>query len=405
MKKAVPAALAGLIFLIPVIILSVLVWKDYTSTFQLPAETQQADPVSVESFVAYVKQWNAIVINSVIWLGITLLIFIGVPLLIKLLTLRRQKQLQQGILIQGTIVSMAETGTQINDQPLIRFTVSFMHEGRSEQVEIRQVISYLHMPKTGDPVMISYNPVNGKALFITENDQQKNNLPPREPEVIASAVLQQIDSYGPIHRSEALLLHFEAAGQRYRVPVVQAPGFFYQVGETANLLQIGSTVRIFSYGEAIPYRKQDHTAITGQLVHVQKYPLHIDDRQLMLLELITRTEGGGVTRLNSQFVPPHMIDMLQPEVDIPVSVKVEEYNREAALLRGKQGSAIVRSVQFRGTNGERPRAVIMAERGGVEYRIEQSIEPLYGVVAGDELWVAYDEQTREAVIVKYASVE
>lgn len=61
------------------------------------------------------------------------------------------------------------------------------------------------------------------------------------------------------------------------------------------------------------------------------------------------------------------------------------------------------AVQFDGTVGERPFARITVTKNGISYRIEQSIEPLYGVEVGDDLWIAYDEETREAVIVQYAS--
>lgn len=43
------------------------------------------------------------------------------------------------------------------------------------------------------------------------------------------------------------------------------------------------------------------------------------------------------------------------------------------------------------------------ERGGSSYHIHQSIEPFYGVEVGDELWIAYDEASREAVIINCAS--
>ncbi|WP_017811740.1 hypothetical protein [Paenibacillus shenyangensis] len=384
---------------------NLLTTDEVTSWQQNTALTAADQRPSVQSFISYVKEWNALIINWLVWLFITVIMFLIVPVLIKILTLRRRKQLEQGILLQAKILSMEETGTRINDQPLIRFLVGFTHEGRSEQTEIRQVVSYLNMPKSGDPVMISYNPVTGKALFVTENDRQNNNLPSDEPETIPSAMLRKIDSYGPVNRGEALLLHFEAAGQSYRVPVVQSPGFLYRIGDIATLLHIGGTTRMFRYGESTVYRKQDHTALQGRLIHLQKYPVHIDGRQLMLLELVTESAHGSVTRLNSQFVPQHMIEELQPGIQIPVSVKLAEYEREAELLRGRQGSAIVRSVQFHGTTGERPLATIIAERKDVEYRIEQSIEPLYGVMEGDELWIAYNEQRREAVIVKYASAE
>ncbi|MMZ71673.1 hypothetical protein D1872_351920 [compost metagenome] len=62
------------------------------------------------------------------------------------------------------------------------------------------------------------------------------------------------------------------------------------------------------------------------------------------------------------------------------------------------------AVQYAGTLGERPLAAITAERGGVVYRITQTIEPVYGVEVGDDVWIAYDEASREAVIVNYSSI-
>lgn len=126
-----------------------------------------------------------------------------------------------------------------------------------------------------------------------------------------------------------------------------------------------------------------------------------DRSDVLLFELLLSHGDQRSRKVNSQFVP----DRLPVAVGavIPVSVNKAEYEKELCLLQGKQGSANVTSVQFDGTVGERPFARITVTRNGIPYRIEQSIEPLYGVEVGDDLWVAYDEETREAVIVQYAS--
>lgn len=83
-------------------------------------------------------------------------------------------------------------------------------------------------------------------------------------------------------------------------------------------------------------------------------------------------------------------------------MEIDELRKETRLLQGKQGAVKVLSVHFDGTKGERPIANIVVEKDGITYHIKQTIEPVYGVVVGDELWIAYDEGTREAMIINYS---
>ncbi|EJW15188.1 hypothetical protein M5X00_07140 [Paenibacillus alvei] len=65
---------------------------------------------------------------------------------------------------------MEETGTYINNQPLVRFTVRFTDEGQTKEVAIKKVLSFLNGVKVGDPVVISYNRRKNSAVFVTEDN-------------------------------------------------------------------------------------------------------------------------------------------------------------------------------------------------------------------------------------------
>ncbi|MGG4549079.1 hypothetical protein ABER02_15000 [Rossellomorea marisflavi] len=53
---------------------------------------------------------------------------------------------------------------------------------------------------------------------------------------------------------------------------------------------------------------------------------------------------------------------------------------------------------------EAPSATIHADRNGIQYEIQQTIDPITGVMPGDECWIAYNERTHQALIIKYASI-
>ncbi|OZB95003.1 hypothetical protein [Paenibacillus sp. XY044] len=355
-----------------------------------------ADRISWNSFAHYLKRGNALVINWAIWLLIPLVLFGGLAFLIRVLTGRQKKLTAEGVIAHGTVTRLQETGTYVNEQPMIRFDIRFEDEGMMKETSIKKVVSYLHAPRAGDPVLISYNRKKNRAVFVTGDD-----LPQTKPEVIRDAVLARIDTYGKAGRGEARLLHFDTGGQTYAIPVVQANGFTYQTGDKADLMQIGGVTRLYNYNRRGHAEGADQLTLEGEVIRIEQVPVEIVNRKLMLFELLLSHGNQRSRKVNSQFVP----DRLPVAVGsiIPVSVNKEEYEKELRLLQGKQGSANVTSVQFDGTVGERPFARITVMRNGVSYRIEQSIEPVYGVEVGDDLWIAYDDQTREAVIVQYAS--
>lgn len=354
------------------------------------------DGPSVQGFIDYVKEGGALVINWAAWLVIPLVSLVGLPLILMLLQRRHKRQIEDGELIQGTIADYYETGTYVNEQPQVAFKIRFEDEGIMKEVEVRKVVSYLTEMRRGMPVMISYNRKKHKAVLVTERD-----LPDQQPEMIRGAVLRSVDRHGSVNRGTAVLLHFEAEGRTYSVPAVQPAGFEYRTGERANLISVGGLIRLFRYKTLEDYDESRNVTLEGQVAKVERYPVTISGRQLQLLEVMVTIGDKRVKKINSQFVPQNL--HVTTETVLPVVMQQDELDKEQRLLAGKQGAARVLRVEYTGTAGERPLARILVERGGSEYRIEQSIEPVYGVMPGDELWIAYDESTREALILNYAS--
>ncbi|MEF3354120.1 hypothetical protein PV403_13090 [Paenibacillus sp. GYB006] len=362
--------------------------------------TESKNKVSIQSFWNYVKQGGAIVINWAAWVFITLLTFLSIAFAPRMLARSRAKKLRDGQQIQGRIINMEETGLFVNERPQVRFIVQFEDEGQMKEVEIKQVISFVDPTQIGDPVMISYNRKTHKAVFITEEDL-KHAAQKTKPEVIKDAVLTHIERYGSVNRGEALQLHFSAGGQDYTVPVVQPIGFEYRTGERANLILIQGMARILRYGSVNSVKGSDQLSLQGEVIHVQKMPIVIDNKQLMLMEIMITSGAERIRKVNSLFVPENQ--SVNVGTVLPVNMEIDDLKKETRLLRAKQGAAKVLSVHFDGTKGERPLADIIAEKDGTDYHIKQTIEPVHGVVAGDDLWIAYDEHTKEAMIINYSS--
>lgn len=106
-------------------------------------------------------------------------------------------------------------------------------------------------------------------------------------------------------------------------------------------------------------------------------------------------------KTNSVFVPREA--PVRVGAVLPVTMKEQEYEKEARLRQSSTGAATEVAVTYFGTNGDRPNARITVERKGASYTIEQSIDPVYGLEIGDELWIAYDGRRGEAIILNYAS--
>lgn len=362
--------------------------------------TESENKVSIQSFWNYVRQGGPIVINWAVWVFIILLTFLSIAIAPRMLAGSRTKKMREGKQIQGRIINMEETGLFVNERPQVRFVVQFEDEGQMKEVEIKQVISFVDPTQVGDPVMISYNRKTHKAMFITEEDL-KHTAQESKPEVIKDAVLTRIERYGKVNRGEALQLYFSAAGQDYTVPVVQPIGFEYRRGERASLILIQGMARILRYGSENSEKASNQLSLQGEVIHVQRMPIVIDNKQLMLMEIIITSGADRFRKVNSLFVPVNQ--SVNVGTVLPVAMEIDDLQKETRLLRGKQGAAKVFSVQFDGTKGERPLADIIAEKDGVTYHIKQTIEPVHGVVVGDELWIAYDESTKEAIIINYSS--
>lgn len=355
--------------------------------------------ISWASFLEYIRSWNALVINWVVWVGITLFSTLGLIVGPKTAQRSREKKLARGVLCQGTIMDMKETGLYVNERPQVQFTVQFQDEGTMKQVEIKQVISFLAPVSIGDPVMISYDRKRHRAIFVNEGEAV--GFQQEQMEKIDHAVLEFIEKFGSIGRGRALLLHFKAGGKQYTVPVVQPIGFDYRVGEQARLLIVNGTTRIRSYGRASHRLDTDLIQLDGKIVEIEKYSISIDNRQLMMMGIVIEEGAGRLRKTNSLFVPVGM--PVHEGVMLPVSFRKEDYKKELRLLNAKQGAAKVVDVQYSGTLGERPLAHITVDRAGTMYSIEQTIEPVYGITVGDEIWIAYDDVSREAIIIKYAT--
>lgn len=369
---------------------------------------QKIASFSLETFLNYLSSWNALVINWVVWVAITLFSVLGLAILPGLMRVSRSSKLSKGIVCQGTIINMKETGLYVNERPQVNFTVEFEDEGILKTVEIKQVISFLNAGNIGDSVMISYDRKRNRAMFLTEGDTMPTSNSQRgkaaqgeQTEQINNAVLEQIEKFGAIGRGRALLLHFNAAGKRYAVPVVQPIGFDYRIAEQATLLIVNGLTRIRSYGRAVYNKDSNMIQLQGKIIGIDKYSIMIENRQLMLVDVVVEEEPIRLNKSNSLFVPQGM--PLKEGLPLPVSFRNEDFRKEVRLLKGKQGGAKVVDVTYSGTLGERPFAHITVERAGILFTIEQSIEPVYGVAVGDEIWIAYDEVSREAIIINYAS--
>lgn len=362
--------------------------------------TESENKVSIQSFWNYLKQGGPIVMNWAVWVFLILVSFIFIAIAPRLYANSSKKKIRDGQHIQGRIMNMEETGLYVNERPQVRFIVQFEDEGQMKEVEIKQVISYLNPIHIGDTVMISYNRKNHKAIFLTE-DNIKHAAQESKPEMIKDAVLTRIERYGKVNRGEALQLQFTAEGSVYSIPVVQPLGYEYRIGERANLILIQGMARILSYGNKDSVMISDQLSLQGEVIQVQRMPIVIDQKQLTLLEVLISRGTDRIRKTNSLFVPANV--SVNVGTVIPVNMESDDIEKETRLLQGKQGAAKVLSVHFDGTKGERPIANISAEKDGVIYPIKQTVEPVYGVVVGDELWIAYDETTQEAMIINYAS--
>ncbi|MGM0757795.1 MAG: hypothetical protein ACQETN_16820 [Bacillota bacterium] len=131
-------------------------------------------------------------------------------------------------------------------------------------------------------------------------------------------------------------------------------------------------------------------------------PIAIHEQKPVLLDVTVSNGEQSIAKTVNQFIRDHM--QIAAGTQITIQPKKEDLDREMSLLQEKQGSAKVTNVAFAGVIGHLPLAIIQVERNGMLYEVKQPIDPITSVLPGDELWVAYHEMTRQAAIVKYASI-
>lgn len=357
-----------------------------------------AHQTSFETFTRYVMQGGPLIINWAIWLFIPLLLFVLMVLLPPILRLMRKKKIKNSVTLQAYIVSVRETGTYINEQPVVSLQLQFQYEGKSMEKTVKTVAAYTQIPQPGQRIFIHYDPKKQKAMLLKEDDFSQ----PSQPKIIKGAVLNKIESYGTVGRGTILSLTFESDQKSYVIPMIQAAGFQFETGEKADLIDINGQLKMAAYGHEVRNRSGKDVTLTGTIQQVKQFPIAIHEQKPVLLDVIVSTGEQSITKTVSQFIPDHM--QIAAGTQINIQTKQEDMDKEWTLLQEKQGSAKVTSVVFAGMIGNLPLAVIQVERNGMLYEVKQPIDPITSVLPGDELWVAYHDMTRQATIVKYVSI-
>lgn len=357
-----------------------------------------AHQTSFDTFMQYVMKGGPLILNWAIWLFIPLLLFVLAIFLPPILRLVRKNKIKDSVTLEANIVSVKETGTYINEQPLVNMQLQFQYDGRNIEKAVKTVVSYTQIPQTGQRIAILYNPKKKKAMLLKEGDVSQ----PSEPKFIKGAILRNIESYGTVGRGTVLSLTFEANQERYIIPMVQAAGFEFRTGEKADLVDISGQLKMAAYGHEVRNRSGEDVTLTGTIQRVKQYPVTIHGQKPIMLDVTVSSGDQSITKTVSQFIPDHM--QVAPGTQITMQTKKEELNREMGLMQEKQGSAKVTEVSFVGVIGNLPLAIIQVERNGVQYEIKQPIDPITSVLPDDELWIAFNDMTRQAAIVKYASI-
>jgi hypothetical protein len=94
---------------------------------------------------------------------------------------RQQDVLANGVTAEAQIISLTDTGTLINDQPLAAVTVDVMPQGRAPfQAVVKQTISLLNASyfTPGNFVPVKYDPDHPNHVAFTFGPGQTGTLPP-----------------------------------------------------------------------------------------------------------------------------------------------------------------------------------------------------------------------------------
>lgn len=357
-----------------------------------------AHQTSVDTFMQYVMKGGPLILNWAIWLFIPLLLFVLAIFLPPILRLVRNNKIKDSVTLEANIVSVKETGTYINEQPVVSMRLQFEYEGQRIEKTVKTVVSYTQIPQPGQRIVIHYNPQKKKAMLLKEGDFSQ----PSQPKFIKGAVLRNIESYGTVGRGTVLSLTFELDQKTYIIPMIQAAGFEFTTGEKADLVDINGQLKMAAYGHEVRNRSGKDVTLTGTIQRVKQYPIAIHEQKPIQLDVTVSNGDESITKTVSQFIPDYM--QVAAGTQITIQTKKEELDREMGLMQEKQGSAKVTNVEFAGVIGNLPLAIIQVERNGMMYEVKQPIDPITSVLPGDELWVAYHDMTRRAAIVKYASI-
>ena len=117
-----------------------------------------AHQTSVDTFIQYVMKGGPLILNWAIWLFIPLLLFVLAIFLPPILRLVRKNKIKDSVTLEANIVSVKETGTYINEQPLVNMQLQFQYDGRNIEKAVKTVVSYTQIPQPGQRIAILYNP-------------------------------------------------------------------------------------------------------------------------------------------------------------------------------------------------------------------------------------------------------
>lgn len=117
-----------------------------------------AHQTSVDTFMQYVMKGGPLILNWAIWLFIPLLLFVLAIFLPPILRLVRKNKIKDSVTLEANIVSVKETGTYINEQPLVNMQLQFQYDGKNIEKAVKTVVSYTQIPQPGQRIAILYNP-------------------------------------------------------------------------------------------------------------------------------------------------------------------------------------------------------------------------------------------------------
>jgi len=118
---------------------------------------------------------------------VVMVLMLGVPPFFFGSAFRGSGKRDQEILLNGypgkaTIVGIQDTGWTINDNPMIKMTLSIQPEmGSAFEVLVKATVSRIAIPRVGDTFPVKYDPNNpGKVVIVPELAAQTTQAPTQE---------------------------------------------------------------------------------------------------------------------------------------------------------------------------------------------------------------------------------